>query len=135
MEILATWPLSAWVAILPLAGNALWKPFSALVNLARGRSAAAADREQSEIERLTVQVAALNELVDLLRRALDKHMIRESTVLTFAELAVQAIRQLLDLLDHLDVEPPASVLGALERAVELQRLAQAQLTKINNGGD
>lgn len=131
------WPLSAWVAVLPLAGNALWRPGSVLLRHLRGEVAAEARREEGErdrlvgeIDRLTARISELEELIDLLRKALDKHLIRESTVEAIAELLIVIIEQMLE---HLAPPPPA-VIRTLDRARELLALARGQLEKINEGG-
>jgi hypothetical protein len=64
-------------------------------------------------------------LVDLLRKALDKHLIRESAVVSAAELLIALIEQV--------QAPTPAMLRVRDRAVELLELARAQLNRINNG--
>lgn len=137
MEYLSSWPASAWAVVLPLLGNALWKPATAvarwLVHRDQHASRAAdraADREAGEAERLAVRVGDLEELVDLLRRALDKHLIRESAVASGAEHLVGLIEQMLV---HVP-EPTDTMLRLYDRALDLLRQARAQTQHINEGG-
>jgi hypothetical protein len=82
-------------------------------------------REQGEIDRLASMLAEANELVDLLRRALDKHMIRESAIAGTAELLIAVIKLVPD--------PTDAMLHVLGRAEEVLDLARQRIAKINRG--
>jgi hypothetical protein len=99
--------------------------------LLRGSADRADKREHSEVERLTTRVGDLEELIDLLRKALDKHLIRESAVEGFAELLIALIEQALAHFSANDLEPPPGLLRNLDRARELLDRARAQIRTIN----
>jgi hypothetical protein len=126
----SAWPWNVWLAAVQLAALVFWKPLVRLRAWLLRSGETAAAREQSEATRLLARVADLEDLIDLLRKALDKHLIRESSVVTLAELLINMIEQMLD---HI-VDPPPALLRTYERALELLKLARAQLDKINVGG-
>lgn len=107
-DLVAAWPASVWVAILPLAGGALWKPLTFLVNLLLGREARG-DR----------RITTLEELVDELRRALDKNLIRENALASCCDVLIFAI-------DHI-ADPAPAIVHLRARALSILESAQKQL--------
>jgi hypothetical protein len=65
-------------------GSAVPWPLKALWRQLRG----SAQLAENEVGRLTRRIGDLEDLVDLLRKALDKHLIRESAIRTAAELLI-----------------------------------------------
>jgi hypothetical protein len=98
--------------------------FRSEVNIER-KASGEAQRLLDEIAAKAQRIADLEDLVDLLRKALDKHLIRESAVVSAAELLIALIEQV--------QAPTPAMLRVRDRAVELLELAQAQLNRINNG--
>jgi hypothetical protein len=123
------WPALIGVAI----GNRTPWLFGLALRLVRGQSArdaaakvAEAAREQREIERLTVRCADLEVLVDLLRRALDRHLIRESAIASACELLIMVAAMV--------PQPTDAMLRIRDRAQQLLEDARAQTLKINGRG-
>lgn len=125
MDILPDWPLSAWVTVLPLLGSALWQPATAAARWLNKSSAAAREAEVSEIERLTVRVADLEDLVDLLRAALNKNLIREGAIASACELLIALVRMV--------PNPDAAMLHMRDRAQQLLVEARAHLSTVKRG--
>jgi hypothetical protein len=86
-----------------------------------------AAREQSEIERLTVRNGDLEDLIDTLRKALDRHLIRESAIASACELLI--------MLAALVPKPTEAMLRIRDRAQQLLEDARAQTSKINGRGN
>jgi hypothetical protein len=110
------WLALAWVAI----GNRTPWLFALLRRHLRGNEA----REQSEVERLIRRVGDLEDLIDTLRKALDRHLIRESAIASACELLI--------MLASLVEKPDEAMLRIRDRARQLLQDARAQTTRINN---
>jgi hypothetical protein len=108
--------------VLPSVAKAVWR---------RLTGSAAQARDETQIGRLTARVSELEELIDLLRRALDKHLIRESTVASLAELLIALLEQALGHFAVHGIEPPPGLLRNLDRARELLDRARLQIRQIN----
>lgn len=117
--------------LLPAVGGALvgaaapW-PAKALWRLVRGPGEREDAREGAELQRLAAQLAERDDLVDVLRKALDKHLIRESAVVAACELLIA--------LAGLTPNPTPAMLDMRDRAKQLLLHARAHLTAINQGG-
>lgn len=117
------WSTLAPAAAGVLIGSAAPWPLKALWRWLRGDAERADQREAEELARLTARCGDLEELVDLLRRALDKHLIRESAIKTAAELLIAMIEQV--------PHPTPPMLRIRDRAVGILEQARAQLDQIN----
>lgn len=117
------------LALVALGTGAPW-PARAVWRLVRGKTdrdvadkLALAKSTESEIERLTRRCSDLEELVDLLRRALDKHLMRESAIVSACELLIA--------LAKLVPEPNSAMLHIRDRAEQLLQDAKARTSSIN----
>lgn len=124
------WPALIGVAV----GNRAPWLLAALVKLARGQAthdaaakAADAAREQSEIRRMVARIGDLEDLVDVLRKALDKHLIRESAIASACELLIA--------LAAMVPKPSEAMLRIRDRAQQLLEDARAQTANINRRGN
>jgi hypothetical protein len=111
-ETVAAMPWQAWLAAAQFLTLIFWKPLTGFVGLTRGDRT----REQGRIEKL-------EDLIDELRRALDKGRVRESAIAAVAELLIFAI-------DHVE-EPSSAMLELRARALEVLELAHAHLQGLN----
>ena len=123
MDIL-TWLLPAiggWLtcAVVPWPAKAAW-------SWLRGGASAKAAQQMTETARLASQLADRDDLVDLLRKALDKHLIRESAVASACELLIALVHMV-------DIPTPA-MLRMRDRALEVLEDARAHIGGINKGG-
>lgn len=120
------WPLSAWLAILPLVGAALWKPLQLLLGRADRRRAeersatqtahaAQLDHDVSALEQMVARCHNLEDIVDVLRVALDRGRIRENALITVAELMLFGIRHL---------HPTPEIIALKRRCEEILSAAQ-----------
>jgi hypothetical protein len=122
-----------WPALLGVViGTAAPWPLKALWHALRGSAdrddrdtAAALDAALGEIARHVRRISDLEELVDLLRRALDKSLIRESAIASACELLI-AVAKLVP-------KPSPAMLHMRDRAQQLLEDAQARTTNINRG--
>lgn len=110
-------------------GNALPWPFKTIWRILRGtpeREAAAAEtaaeRDGDMIQRLLDRNHDVETMLEVLRKALDKNLVRENSVVTAAEL-------LLGIVELIDKPTQAMRIMRL-RAIEILALAR----RINNGG-
>lgn len=108
MEFVSGLPWQALLTIAQILALVFWKPLTGLVSILLG----ARSREQSRIDRL-------EDLIDELRRALDKGRVRESAVVAVCELLIFAI-------DHVESPSPA-IVSLRARGLEVLELAQAHL--------
>lgn len=117
--------------LLPIAGGVLvgasapW-PAKALWGWIRGSQASQLAREANELQRLAAQLEDALDLVDLLRKALDKHMIRWGAVASACELLIALVRMI--------DKPTPAMRDMKEQARRLLDDARAHLTSINNKG-
>jgi hypothetical protein len=109
----------------PWPAKGLWRVLRGHVAISAATKAAEEAREQSEIERLVARCTDLEDLVDLLRKALDKHLIRESAIASACELLI-ALVKLVD-------KPSAAMLHIRDRAQRILIDAQAHISSINRG--
>lgn len=112
----APWPLKAvwrW-----LRGDAERAALAREADAARD-----AKRDADEFERLMKRVGDLEELVDLLRKALDKHLIRESAIASACELLIALARLVPD--------PSGAMLHIRDRAQQLLEDARAHTIRID----
>lgn len=121
----APWPLKAawrW-----LRGEAEIEGREREAEAGRGARAAQAElnRLLKEIARQAERNSDLEELVDLLRKALDKHLIRESAIASVCELLI-ALARLVE-------QPSAAMLHIRDRAQQLLEDARAQTIRIDQG--
>jgi hypothetical protein len=119
--------LMALGSVLPWAGKAFWRLMRGQAAREDVAKAAAASREQSEIERLTARVGDLEDLVDVLRKALDRHLIRESAIASACELLI--------MLASLVREPTEAMLRIRDRAQQLLEDARAQTSNSKGRGN
>jgi hypothetical protein len=77
-----------------------------------------------EITRQAARIADLEELVDLLRKALDKHLMRESAVASAAQFIVAIVQMVAD--------PTPEMIRLRDRAEQLLIDARAHIVTINN---
>lgn len=124
------WPTLLGVAI----GNRAPWLFGMVLRMVRGQAArdaaakaADAVREQSEIERITARCSDLDDLVDTLRRALDRHLIRESAIASACELLIALVAMV--------PRPTEPMLRIRDRAQQLLEDARAQTSKMNSRGN
>lgn len=80
-------------------------------------------RMLAEIGRQAARIAELEDLVDLLRRALDKHLMRESSVASAAQFIVAIL--------HMVPDPTPEMMRLRDRAERLLIDARAHLNAIN----
>jgi hypothetical protein len=106
----ASWPKEVWIVIIPLLAAAIGWPVKKLWRFFEKRSARVEQREISALE-----------LVELLRRALDKGRIRENGMFTACDLLITALELALE--DTHDPSP--SIRSARDRALE--HLSEARL--------
>lgn len=123
-------PFAALAAGVLLGTAAPW-PLKAAWTWLAGRRAAAKRELQAErgaavaeAERLAARVTELEDLVDLLRKALDKHLIRESAIAAIAELLIFAI-------DHVP-DPGDAIASLRRRALAILVDARAHISAINS---
>jgi hypothetical protein len=123
------WPALLGVAI---GGVAPW-PVKALWRALRGDSERHAvqarldaERDADAFARHTKRIGDLEELVDLLRKALDKHLIRESAIASACELLIA--------LAKLVPDPSGGMLHIRERAQQLLEDARAHTLRIDQTG-
>lgn len=121
IEFLASLPWQGWVALLTLAGGALWKPAETMVKWLRASGESEADREEKFTDQLIDRCHSLEQLIEAHRRALDKGRVRENAVLTSAEVMLGII--------ELIPEPSPAQQRMRLRAIEILELAKRQ-----NGG-
>jgi hypothetical protein len=127
-----------WATLAPLALGALigvgtpW-PVKAVWRALRGdaereeaRAKIDADRDAGELQRLTSRIGDLEDLVDLLRKALDKHLIRESAIASACELLIA--------LAKLVPDPSGAMLHIRDRAQQLLEDARAHTLRIDQVG-
>lgn len=88
--------------------------------LVRGDAAQEAAREASEVERMTARINDLEDLIDLLRKALDRHLVREGAIASACELLIA--------LAGLVHKPTPAMLRMRDRAQQLLEDARAQTT-------
>lgn len=116
-----------WLTFISVIAAALWKPAELLFKMARSiaRSGAEADaklaeidadREQRDQDRRQDRVHELEALADSLRRALDKNLVRENSVVTAAELLV-GIAEMVEM-------PTPGMKAARLRAIEILEMAR-----------
>lgn len=112
---LAAWPLSAWLTVLPLLAACLgWLGKQLWLFFVR-RSARFERREE-----------AATALVDLLRRALDKGLIRENGLASTCEILTIAIQ-------HVPEPRPVIIELAVQRALEHLTKARDACAQIDRG--
>lgn len=92
--IVAAWPLSAWLAMLPLAGAALWTPLKLLLERESKNDAAQLQHDVTTLEAMVARCQNLEDIIDVLRVALDRGRIRENALITVAELLLFGMRQM-----------------------------------------
>lgn len=92
-----------------------------------------ADREVGEIERMlseigrqAARITDLEDLINLLRKALDKHLMREAAIASAAEFVIAIVKMVPD--------PTAEMIHLRDRAEQLLRDAKAQISTINQQG-
>lgn len=119
---------STWLAAAGglLAGGVAPWPAKAVWRLLRGSGEQAAKREAAELERLAAQLAERDDLVDVLRKALDKHWIRYSAVVSACELLI-ALAGMVE-------KPTPAMVRMRDQAKRLLEDARTHLTNINTGG-
>lgn len=111
----------------PWPAKALWQWIRGGADARAQSEAVQAKREQSEIQRLAVQLGDAFDLIDLLRKALDKHMIRWGSVVSACELLIALAGM---------VERPTPAMVAMrDRAKRLLEDARSQMHSINHGGN
>jgi hypothetical protein len=131
-EFLERLPLEGWIALLSLAGAALWKPIELLTGHLKssGAAEASADVKREEIDasrdgtliqQLLDRAHDLEAMLEVLRKALDKNLVRENAVVTAAEL-------LLGIVELID-EPTPAMKAMRIRAIDILELARRM-----NGG-
>lgn len=113
-----------------VGGSGSTSAFNLARRLLTGASAREEREEAAELTRQAARIGSLEELIDLLRHALDKHLIRESAIVSAAELLIVMINQALDQLD----DPPPALLRSRDRAMAILTTAQSQIREINRGG-
>lgn len=94
LEAIRAWPLSAWLALAPLVGAALWTPAKAFLARAQTRERHQLEHDASALEQMVARCHNLEDIVDVLRVALDRGRIRENALITVAELMLFGIRHL-----------------------------------------
>jgi hypothetical protein len=94
LEAIRAWPLSAWLTMAPLAGAALWTPIKAILRRSERRLEHQLDHDVSALEQMVARCHNLEDIVDVLRVALDRGRIRENALITVAELMLFGIRHL-----------------------------------------
>lgn len=118
------WPALVWPALIGVVvGNRTPWLFAALARLLRGQAV----REETEAVRLTRRIGDLEDLIDTLRKALDRHLIRESAIASACELLI--------MLAALVPKPSEAMLRIRDRAQQLLEDARAQTSKINGRGN
>jgi hypothetical protein len=129
-EVDHLWPTLLGVVI----GTAAPWPLKAVWQVLRGRSERetvqanlGAARDAAEFARLTKRASDLEELVDLLRKALDKHLIRESAIASACELLIA--------LAKLVPDPSGAMLHIRDRAQQLLEDARAHTLRVDQSGD
>jgi hypothetical protein len=100
-------------------GSAVPWPLKALWRQLRG----SAQLAENEVGRLTRRIGDLEDLVDLLRKALDKHLIRESAIASACELLIALAKSV--------SKPSGAMLHIRDRAEQLLIDAQARIGTIN----
>lgn len=114
IALLATWPASVWVVLIPLLGASLAWPANRLWAL----YVKTGDRSERREDRL-------EDMVDLLRRALDKGRIRENGLVTGFELLLLS----LDVLE----DPHPAIVSAKQRACEILMRAMLHAKNVGDG--
>ncbi len=118
--MLAAWPLSVWLAILPLIGTSLIWPVKQLWRWFVKRSARYEQREDNAIA-----------LVELLRRALDKGRIRENAIASACDMLIMAVEAAVE---ELPEPHPPLVETARRRALEHLHSARDACQQIERAG-
>lgn len=110
--------------------KALWRLLRGDVERADRRAQAEATREAAELERLLAEIARLTarhgdleDLVDLLRRELDKALVRGNATLTMARILLFAVDQ--------EPKPSPAMIAARDQA---RRVISAADDQIKRGG-
>lgn len=121
------WPALIGVAV----GNRTPWLFAVLARAVQGKSARDERAVNSEVQRLlgeisrqATRIADLEDLVDLLRKALDKHLMRESAVANAAQFIVAIIQMV--------PNPTPDMMRLRDQAEKLLRDARAHISSINN---
>lgn len=132
MDLILHWLLPAVGGALvgsaaPWPAKALWAWIRGSVDREERKVAAEVARLHSELERLAGMLADRNELVDLLRKGLDKHLIREAAVASACELLIALV--------HMVEKPTPAMLRMRDRALEVLEDARAHIIGINRGGN
>jgi len=126
--MLATDPTIVGAAIGVVFGTALPWPFKAVWRFLRGypereaaAAEAAAERDGDMIQRLLDRNHDVETMLEVLRRALDKNLVRENSVVTAAELLLGIVEL---------IEKPTAAMKIMRlRAIEILELAR----RINGG--
>jgi hypothetical protein len=110
-----------------VAGAAPW-PLKALWRLVRGQAERDDQREAAELERLLGQImqqtarnGQLEDLIDLLRRELDKALVRGNASLTVARILLFAVDQ--------DPRPTPAMIAARDQARAVITAADEQIKR------
>lgn len=123
----------SWAALIGVVFGATAVPWpaKALWRLLRGGAAREERALNGEVRRLlgeitrqAARIADLEELVDLLRKALDKHLMRESAVASAAQFIVAIVQMVSD--------PTPEMVRLRDRAEQLLIDARAHIDSINN---
>ena len=116
LEILSGLPMPAWLVAGLALGAWLAKPVGEMVRVLTGRQSAV---ETARADR----IVDLEDLIDLMRKALDKGRIRESALASVADVLIFAI-------DHV-ADPPPALTQLRARALAVLQDARAQIETIN----
>jgi regulator of sirC expression with transglutaminase-like and TPR domain len=121
------WPALIGVAVgnrAPWPVKALWQWMHGAGARRERQVSGEVSRLMAEITRQAARITDLEDLIDLLRKALDKHLMRESAVANAAQFIV-AIIQLVP-------EPTADMMRLRDQAEQLLRDARAHVASIND---
>lgn len=118
------------LAVAPWPIKALWRLWRGPAEKATAAAAREARSVEAELERLLAEIARLTarhgdleELVDLLRRELDKALVRGNATLTMARILLFAVDQ--------EPKPSPAMIAARAQAQQVIKAADAQM---NRGG-
>lgn len=116
--------IMAALAGVAVGSRAPWL-FTALARVLKGSTAADAARAESEAQRQVVRVSDLEDLIDMLRKALDRHLIRESAIASACELLIA--------LASMVPNPTQAMLRLRDRAQQLLEDARARTSSTSGG--
>lgn len=116
--MIEVWPPSAWAAVLTLGASALAWPANRLWLLFVRRSDRSASREDHALE-----------LVELLRRALDKGRVRENGIASACDMLTTALEIALGMIG----DPPPAIAATRRRALDHLRAARELCREIERG--